>query len=75
MLTLTTSTSGFTGTMNANAGALVLDTNQSASVAVNSGGRFVPLANAAGTLTIGSLSLNANSTTDFEFAPGPRPTT
>ena len=40
-------------------------------MAVNSGGRLVPFANATGTLTVGALSLNTNSTTDFEFGAGP----
>ena len=71
VLTFGASTAGFTGTTNINAGALILDSNQSSAVVVNGGGRLVPLANATGTLTVGSLSLNTNSTTDFEFAPGP----
>jgi autotransporter-associated beta strand protein/T5SS/PEP-CTERM-associated repeat protein len=70
-LTIGGSTAGFTGTTNVNAGALILDLTQGGTVAVNSGGRLVPLANATGALTVGALSLNTNSTMDFEFGAGP----
>jgi fibronectin-binding autotransporter adhesin len=58
--------SGFSGTVNVNGGVLATSGTSAGGLVVNNTATLQPVAG-VGTLTVGSLSLNAGSVTDFEF--------